>query len=159
MNCLRSLERFDRGFEAHSRHGCLFVHLFCVCVVLSGSGLETGCHSSKESYRLFKKDYETEEEARVITQFWILVTTATQGKQTRRLLKPTMRWIGFSLRIRQDSDLIPVPQEGHPTVYHSVTESNPKHYRFVLHLSGFSIYSHPLIRTYTESLTVTCLIL
>jgi hypothetical protein len=32
MNCLRSLERWDRGFESHSRHGCL--HLFRVCVVL-----------------------------------------------------------------------------------------------------------------------------
>jgi hypothetical protein len=30
MNCLRSLESWDRGFEYHSRHGCLC--LFCVCV-------------------------------------------------------------------------------------------------------------------------------
>jgi hypothetical protein len=44
MNCLRSLERWDRGFESRSRHGCLFcVRLFCVCVVLCvGSGLATG---------------------------------------------------------------------------------------------------------------------
>jgi hypothetical protein len=43
MNCLRSLERWDRGFEFHSRHGCLCVCLFCVCVVLCvGSGLGTG---------------------------------------------------------------------------------------------------------------------
>jgi hypothetical protein len=35
MNCLRSLERWDRGFELHSRHGCLYcVRLFIVCVVL-----------------------------------------------------------------------------------------------------------------------------
>jgi hypothetical protein len=33
MNFLRSLERWDRGFESHSRHGCLFV---------LGSGLATG---------------------------------------------------------------------------------------------------------------------
>jgi hypothetical protein len=44
MNCLRSLENWDRGFESHSRHGCLCVRLFCVCVILcEGSGLETGC--------------------------------------------------------------------------------------------------------------------
>jgi hypothetical protein len=31
------------------------MRLFCVCVVLCvGSGLATGCHSSKESYRLWK---------------------------------------------------------------------------------------------------------
>jgi hypothetical protein len=43
MNCLPSLESWDRGFEPHSRHGCLCVRLFCVCVVLCvGSGLATG---------------------------------------------------------------------------------------------------------------------
>jgi hypothetical protein len=43
MNSLRSLGRCDRGFEAHSGHGCLSVHLFCVCVVpCSCSGLATG---------------------------------------------------------------------------------------------------------------------
>jgi hypothetical protein len=41
------------------------VRLFCVCVVLcAGSGFATGWSPSKESYRLCKKDYETEEEAR-----------------------------------------------------------------------------------------------
>jgi hypothetical protein len=35
MNCLRSLEHWDRGFESHSMHGCLyFLRLFCVCVFL-----------------------------------------------------------------------------------------------------------------------------
>jgi hypothetical protein len=34
MKCLRPLERWDRGFESHSRHQCLCVRLFCV-----GSGL------------------------------------------------------------------------------------------------------------------------
>jgi hypothetical protein len=43
MNCLHPLKRWDRGFESHSRHGCLCVRLFCVCVVLcAGSGLATG---------------------------------------------------------------------------------------------------------------------
>jgi hypothetical protein len=30
MNCLRSLELWDRGIESHSRHGCRRVRLFCV---------------------------------------------------------------------------------------------------------------------------------
>jgi hypothetical protein len=43
MDSLRSLERWDREFESYSRHGCLCVRLFCVCVVLCvGSGLWTG---------------------------------------------------------------------------------------------------------------------
>jgi hypothetical protein len=47
MNCLRSLERWDRGFESHSRHGCLCAFILCV-----GRGLATGWSPSKESYRL-----------------------------------------------------------------------------------------------------------
>jgi hypothetical protein len=43
MNYLRSLERWDRGFESHSRHGCLCARLFCACVALcAGGGLATG---------------------------------------------------------------------------------------------------------------------
>jgi hypothetical protein len=42
-NCLRSLGRWGCRFESHSRHGCLYVRFFCVCVVLCvGSGLATG---------------------------------------------------------------------------------------------------------------------
>jgi hypothetical protein len=34
-HCLRTLEHWGRGFESHSRHGCLYcVRLFGVCVVL-----------------------------------------------------------------------------------------------------------------------------
>jgi hypothetical protein len=50
MNCLRSLERWDRGFESHSK--------------AKAKAFLRDDHSSKESYRLCKKDYETEEEAR-----------------------------------------------------------------------------------------------
>jgi hypothetical protein len=58
MNCLLSLERWGRGFEFHSRHGF-------VCVVLClGRALRLADHSSKDCYRLCKKDYGTEEEAR-----------------------------------------------------------------------------------------------
>jgi hypothetical protein len=43
LDCLCSFERRDHGFEFHSRHACLCVRLFCVCVVLCvGSGLATG---------------------------------------------------------------------------------------------------------------------
>jgi hypothetical protein len=43
MNCLCSLGHLDRGFESHSRYGCLCVCLFCICVVLCvGCGLVTG---------------------------------------------------------------------------------------------------------------------
>jgi hypothetical protein len=48
MNCLRSLEGWDRGFESHSRHGYLFVFI----LFLLGSGLATADYSSKESYRM-----------------------------------------------------------------------------------------------------------
>jgi hypothetical protein len=30
MNFLRSLERWDRGFESHSRRRCLFVFILCL---------------------------------------------------------------------------------------------------------------------------------
>jgi hypothetical protein len=43
MSCLSSLGRWDRGIESQSRHGCLCVRLFCVCVALClGRGLATG---------------------------------------------------------------------------------------------------------------------
>jgi hypothetical protein len=43
INCLRSLEPWDRGFESHSKYGYLCAFLFCVCVVMCvGSGVATG---------------------------------------------------------------------------------------------------------------------
>jgi hypothetical protein len=64
MNCLHSLKRWDHGFEHHSKHGCLCVRLFYVCVVcVQVAAFRRVNHSSKESYRLYKIDYETEEEA------------------------------------------------------------------------------------------------
>jgi hypothetical protein len=55
MSCILPLERWDRGFESHSRHGCLYcVRLFCVHVVLCGGrgALRQAASPSKESYRL-----------------------------------------------------------------------------------------------------------
>jgi hypothetical protein len=40
VNCLRSFERWGRGFEFHSRNGCLSVCLFILFVL--GSGLAIG---------------------------------------------------------------------------------------------------------------------
>jgi hypothetical protein len=31
MNCLHSLELWDRGFESKSRHGCLCAFILCLC--------------------------------------------------------------------------------------------------------------------------------
>jgi hypothetical protein len=68
MNCLRSLERWDRGFESHSRHECVCVcaraFILFVLSCMQVAALRRADHSSTESYRLCKKDYETEEEAR-----------------------------------------------------------------------------------------------
>jgi hypothetical protein len=42
MYCLRSLGGRDRGFESHTRRGCLVCVFFCVCIVLClGRGLAT----------------------------------------------------------------------------------------------------------------------
>jgi hypothetical protein len=58
MNCLRSLEHWDRGFESHSRHGFILFVLSFVSV----AALRRANYSSKESYRLYTEDYGTEEE-------------------------------------------------------------------------------------------------
>jgi hypothetical protein len=52
MKCLRSLEHWDRGFESHSRHGCLFAFILCLCQVAALRWVDP---TSKESYRLSKK--------------------------------------------------------------------------------------------------------
>jgi hypothetical protein len=66
MNCLSWFKRCDRGFESHSRHGCLCVRFFCVCSALCGvAALRRADQSSEEYYYLCKKKYyETEEETR-----------------------------------------------------------------------------------------------
>jgi hypothetical protein len=67
MNCLRSLEHYDRRFESHSRHGCLCVCVYSVFVLscVSVTVLQRADHSSKESYRLCTKDCGSEKEAKV----------------------------------------------------------------------------------------------
>jgi hypothetical protein len=47
----RSLEHWDRGFESHSRHGCLFVFILCLCQV---AALRRAHPPSKEPCRLSK---------------------------------------------------------------------------------------------------------
>jgi hypothetical protein len=52
MNYLLPLKHWDRGFESHSSHGCLFVFvLSCVQV----AALRRAEPPSMESYRLCKK--------------------------------------------------------------------------------------------------------
>jgi hypothetical protein len=42
MKYLCTLERWDCGFEFHSRHGCLCAFILCWCFLRVGSGLATG---------------------------------------------------------------------------------------------------------------------
>jgi hypothetical protein len=41
INCFRSFGRWGRGFESHSKHGCLCLRSFCDCVVLCASSILT----------------------------------------------------------------------------------------------------------------------
>jgi hypothetical protein len=57
MNCLRSLGRWDRGFESHSNRVCLvYVCVYSVFVLscVYVEALRRADHSSKESYRLWR---------------------------------------------------------------------------------------------------------
>jgi hypothetical protein len=55
---------YSKYTQTQSRHGCLCVRLFYVCVVpCVGRGLETGWSLAQGVYILCKKDYETEDEA------------------------------------------------------------------------------------------------
>jgi hypothetical protein len=50
---LHSLEHWDRGFESHSRHGCLFAFILCLCCsVCRLTTLRWAGPPSKESYQL-----------------------------------------------------------------------------------------------------------
>jgi hypothetical protein len=62
---LSSLERWDRGFEFHSIMDiCVCVYSVFVLSCVQVAALKRADHSPKESYRLCKNDYETEEEAK-----------------------------------------------------------------------------------------------
>jgi hypothetical protein len=52
MNCPRSLEHWNRGFEPHSRHGCLCAFILCLCCSVCSSGLATEWPLSEESFQL-----------------------------------------------------------------------------------------------------------
>jgi hypothetical protein len=52
MNCLRSLERWDRGLGSQSRYGVLRAFIVFVLSCVYVAALRRACHSSKEFYRL-----------------------------------------------------------------------------------------------------------
>jgi hypothetical protein len=109
MNCLRSLEHWDCGFESHSRHRCLCVRLFCVCGVLCvGSGLAMGWSHIQGVLPCVKKGCETEEEAR------------TQQRDVEPL---TNEWVYFEHQC--GSSLTPGPYVTLPQVSSTVTFTGP----------------------------------
>jgi hypothetical protein len=65
MNRRRPLECWDRGFESHSRHGCLRAFILSLCLFcVQVAALRRADPRSKESYRLCI-DQETEKAAKV----------------------------------------------------------------------------------------------
>jgi hypothetical protein len=66
VNCLRSLEHWDHGFETHAGHGCLYVCVYSTFVLfyVYEAALRRSDHSSKESYRLCKIDHKIEDDVR-----------------------------------------------------------------------------------------------
>jgi hypothetical protein len=53
LNCLHQLEHRHRGFESHSRHGCLYAFILCLCCPVYVVAFRWTDLPSKESYRLF----------------------------------------------------------------------------------------------------------
>jgi hypothetical protein len=54
MKRFHSLEHWGRGFESHSRHGCLSTFILCLCCIVYVEALGLADLSFKESYRLYK---------------------------------------------------------------------------------------------------------
>jgi hypothetical protein len=52
MKYLRPLERWDRGFESHSRHGYLYAFILCLCCPVQVAALRRADPPPKECYRL-----------------------------------------------------------------------------------------------------------
>jgi hypothetical protein len=61
MNCLRSLERLDRSNPTQGMDVCVFIYSVFVLSCMQVAALRRADSPSKESYRLCKEDYETEE--------------------------------------------------------------------------------------------------
>jgi hypothetical protein len=52
MNRLRQLQHWDRGFESHSRHECLFAFILCLCCHVQIAALRRDDPWSKKSYHV-----------------------------------------------------------------------------------------------------------
>jgi hypothetical protein len=52
MNCLHPLEHWNRGFESHSRHECLFAFILFVFFRVYVAALRRADPLSRESYQL-----------------------------------------------------------------------------------------------------------
>jgi hypothetical protein len=99
MNCLCSLGRWNHRFESYSRSGCLYVHLFCVCVVLytciSVEALRRAVHSPKEYYHLCKK----------------IMKLKKRPGPNERAVEPSMNeWINFWLDIQFELEIGPMKE-------------------------------------------------
>jgi hypothetical protein len=55
LNCLRSLEHWDRGLESHFRNGCLCAFILPVLSCVQVAALRRADPPSKKSYRLCKR--------------------------------------------------------------------------------------------------------
>jgi hypothetical protein len=58
MKCLRLLKHRGHEFESHSRHGCLFAFILCLCSPMYVAALRQADPPSKKSYRFYTSTYK-----------------------------------------------------------------------------------------------------
>jgi hypothetical protein len=64
INCLRQPKHWDRGFEAHLRHGCLFAFILCLFCPVCRQRPYDGLILRPRSPTDYVKDQETEKAAK-----------------------------------------------------------------------------------------------